>query len=139
MVGERLKLLRKRKGLSQKELASAVGTSQGHISCIEKNEKTPGGELLISLKKFFGVNLDWLLAGEGEMDLTTATAIDEDPAIAELLEGARRVLRSGNPLVFHALAHDIHYFDQLAATEKRLEAMETKMAELTGRPRDRSS
>ena len=64
MIGDRLKILRKAKGLSQKELAQEVGTSQGYICALEQNKKIPGGEILISLKNFLGVDLNWLLTGE---------------------------------------------------------------------------
>ena len=64
MIGDRLKKLRVEKGLSQKELAVSLGTSQGYISDIEKGIKKPGADNLISLKRFFGVDLDWLLTGE---------------------------------------------------------------------------
>jgi hypothetical protein len=53
--------------------------------------------------------------------------IDDDPEVAELLEGARRVLKSGNPIAFDALERNIRYFDHAVATEKRLEAVEEKL------------
>lgn len=65
MIGERLKKLRKEKGLSQKELASLLETSQGYISDIEKGIKKPGSDFLISLKRLLKVDLNWFLADEG--------------------------------------------------------------------------
>lgn len=55
---------------------------------------------------------------------------DEDPEVADLLEGARRVLKSGNPVAFDALERNIRYFDHAVATEKRLEAVEGKLEKL---------
>lgn len=132
MIGERLKTLRKEKGLSQKELAEGIGTSQGYVCALEQDQKVPGGEILVSLKSFLGVDLNWLLTGEEKTPQQGAAAkvTDEDPEVAELLEGARRVLKSGNPIAFDALERNIRYFDQAVASEKRLEQVEAKLEEL---------
>lgn len=66
MIGERLKALRKEKGLSQKELAKALDTSQGYISDIEQGIKKPGADFLVSLKRFFEIDLNWFLMDEGK-------------------------------------------------------------------------
>lgn len=49
--------------------------------------------------------------------------LDPDPEISELMEGARRVLTSGNPIAFDALERNIRYFDHAIATEKELQEM----------------
>lgn len=50
--------------MSQQKLADAIGTSKGYISEIERNIKIPGTEILIALKRYFDVSVDWLLTGE---------------------------------------------------------------------------
>lgn len=70
MIGERLKSLRKKKKLSQKELANSLGTSQGYICDIEQGKKLPGSEFLISLKSFFDIDLNWFLTGAEPQDTT---------------------------------------------------------------------
>ena len=64
MVGERLKSIRKKKGLSQKELAALHDTSQGYVCDIELGKKLPGSDFLLSLKRFLDVDLNWFLTGE---------------------------------------------------------------------------
>jgi hypothetical protein len=67
------------------------------------------------------------------IDLTPSD--DEcSPEITELLEGTKRVLKSGNAVAFDALERNIRYFDfaiqqeqRMAEMEKRLAAMEKKM------------
>ncbi|MGD9950609.1 MAG: helix-turn-helix domain-containing protein [Desulfobulbus sp.] len=66
MIGSRLKLLRKRKKLTQKELAECLETSQSYVSSLEQDKQVPGGEILVSLKRFFSVSIDWLLTGEND-------------------------------------------------------------------------
>lgn len=66
MLGKRLKNLRTERKLSQKQLSSLLSCSSGYISELEQGKKMPGSDVLISLKRAFGVNIDWLLTGEGE-------------------------------------------------------------------------
>ena len=66
----RLKLLRKKYDLSQKDLADMIGTSQGYISDIEIGKKSPGSGFLVSLRRVLGVDLNWLLTGEAHVMAT---------------------------------------------------------------------
>ena len=64
IFAERLKELRTEKGLSQRELAKAVGLTQGAITHWENGVRSPSGEALILLAKYFGVTSDYLLGLE---------------------------------------------------------------------------
>ncbi len=70
MIGDRIKNLRISQHLSQADFSSKIGISQSYLSAVERNAKTPGSEVLISLKNLFKFNTDWLLTGEGEMYAT---------------------------------------------------------------------
>lgn len=61
-IGERIGYLRESKHLSQRELMEVLGFS--NLSRIEKNERMPGIEIVISISKFFNVSTDWILTGE---------------------------------------------------------------------------
>jgi transcriptional regulator with XRE-family HTH domain len=65
-VAFRLKEFRKLLGLSQKELAQAIGFSQRAVSHWEKAESDIPTVALRRLKDKLGLNIDWLLTGEGE-------------------------------------------------------------------------
>lgn len=65
MVGERIKSVRKRNGLTLKAFADALSTSPGFVSEIENGIKLPGFDLLHALKKVFNVDLNWVIDGEG--------------------------------------------------------------------------
>ncbi len=54
-------------GISQAEAARRVGMSPGFVSDVLRGVKRPGPELLLALRKVFGVSVDWLLSGEGTM------------------------------------------------------------------------
>jgi transcriptional regulator with XRE-family HTH domain len=65
-IGARLQLVRKTKGLSQRELAKRVGVTNSTISLIEQNKVSPSVSSLkkvldgipISLADFFTMDLD---------------------------------------------------------------------------------
>ena len=59
---ERLRLLRKKSGLSQQELANLLGSvSKSSINMYERGEREPSLETLEGIANFFNVDLDYLL------------------------------------------------------------------------------
>ena len=66
MLGDRLKWIRKDKGLTQQAFARPLSTSSGYISEVEQGKKSPGSEFLLSLMRVYRISVDWLLNGEGE-------------------------------------------------------------------------
>ncbi|AQS10614.1 HTH-type transcriptional regulator Xre [Clostridium saccharobutylicum] len=62
MLGDKIKILRKKKGLTQQELSAAIGVSRSTIGMIEKNLQGTGKETLMKLADFFGVTVDYLLS-----------------------------------------------------------------------------
>ena len=61
----RLKELRAEKKLSQADLATATGLTQGAITYWETGQRVPNATAVITLARFFGVTTDYLL---GEQD-----------------------------------------------------------------------
>jgi DNA-binding XRE family transcriptional regulator len=53
--------IRKRKGLTQMELAELVGVNRFHISKIERGKRMPSVKLLIKIADVLNVSLDDLL------------------------------------------------------------------------------
>ena len=66
-MGVRLKSVRKDKKLTQTQFASAIGYSKLQICFIETGRNNTSNELIHKVVSVFGVNLEWLLTGEGEM------------------------------------------------------------------------
>ena len=60
-TGQKIKLIRKEKDWSQKELAEATGLTWGIINRYEKDKAFPNGESLIKLAKALNVTSDYLL------------------------------------------------------------------------------
>ena len=60
---ERLKELRKEKGLTLDQLEIATGLSRSAISDYENGKRTPSASVIITLARFFEVTTDYLLGG----------------------------------------------------------------------------
>jgi len=77
-IGQRLKRIREQLGLSQAQLAKRIGFSQKAVSHWERGERDIPTQALVALKQL-GVNIDWLLTGEGE-------PLTNDPKKEEILK-----------------------------------------------------
>lgn len=63
-MGFRVKALRKRRGWSLSELATATKLSAGYISQLERGVAQPSLATMIELARTFGVSVQWFFAGE---------------------------------------------------------------------------
>ncbi len=71
-----LSLLRKEKGISQKEAAKELGVSQALLSHYEKGIRECGLEFLIRAADFYGVSADYLLGRTADPDGVTLNVED---------------------------------------------------------------
>ena len=62
-LADRIQDLRKRRGLSQEELADKLGVSRQAVSKWESGQSTPDIERIILMSEFFDVTTDYLLKG----------------------------------------------------------------------------
>lgn len=61
-LGEKVRLLRRRRGMTIKQLALALGfPSHSYISEIENGKKRPTTEMIIKIADLFGVTVDQLV------------------------------------------------------------------------------
>ena len=74
MFPERLKKLRKAAGMSQKNLALKLNTSQKNINYWENGQRNPKREKLIETADFFDVSVDYLLGNTDEKKPVLETA-----------------------------------------------------------------
>lgn len=67
--GEKLRILRQRRGLSLRDLSSMLGyASHSYVTALEKNERKPSAEVVLKIADIFGVSADLLLRDELEID-----------------------------------------------------------------------
>lgn len=57
---EKLKMLRKKKGLTQQEIADLLNVNRVTYTNWEKGKREPNYEKLEKIADFFSVSLDWL-------------------------------------------------------------------------------
>jgi transcriptional regulator with XRE-family HTH domain len=62
-LGDRIRKLRERSGLSLRELEEKINISYSHLSRIENNKKKPNLELLETLAKFYDVDMPYFFGG----------------------------------------------------------------------------
>jgi transcriptional regulator with XRE-family HTH domain len=68
-LGEKLRTLRKQRGLSIRQLASVLGVkAHSHIAKIESGHSKPSVDLLFKITQFFDVSCDQLLNDDLEVD-----------------------------------------------------------------------
>src|SRR5688500_12004021 len=64
MIGENLKLLRKRKGVSQEEIAVDLGLTRSSYSGYENGVAEPNLETIIKISEYYNISLDKLIKRE---------------------------------------------------------------------------
>ena len=67
-ISERLKHLRKQKGVSQKKMAEKLDVSVSAYSMYERDMRNPNIKSLIKLSNYFKVSIDYLLAQTDEKE-----------------------------------------------------------------------
>ena len=92
-IADRIQSLRKQKGMSQIELADAIGVSRQAVSKWESEQAIPDLDKIIAMSEIFGTTTDYLLKGiepiEGDPDAPVAPkpkmSKEESLALAEKL------------------------------------------------------
>lgn len=75
--GKKVKLLRKERGLTQKQLADMVGVAVSAISAYEAGNRYPTYSGLVSLARIFHVSTDYLL-GIANTRIVDVSGLDEN-------------------------------------------------------------
>jgi transcriptional regulator with XRE-family HTH domain len=76
VLGERLRLIRNERGLSQRDVESATGIHYSSVAHYELGLKNPSRKKLEALAKYYGVSVSWLL---GHTDQRTVPEINVAP------------------------------------------------------------
>lgn len=79
IVGDRIRILRTEKGLSQEELAHRAGVSTSHIGKLERGEKNPSLSSIEKITNALGITLEdlfkYIQPSNGENDNTTLSLL----------------------------------------------------------------
>jgi len=107
ITAERIKQLRKKKGLSQSELAELVGVKNNTVSTWERGTRKPDFEALDRLSEVFETSFEYIL-GSSDNDVARAK-----PTIEQLDELALSALAD-------ELAESVKKYCQLGAKSQKL-------------------
>lgn len=104
---ERLKELRKEKGLRQDDLAEALKVTKGTVSVWERGVRKPDIKTLESVGTFFEVSIGYLLGFDDTRNETGTTAWGEDAfeeeELMEIVLKIARLSRSSRQIVAGAI------------------------------------
>lgn len=64
-LGERIRWARKRKGLTQDDVAAHFSLTRNAVSIWESDKSVPAKDRIAQLAKLFSVNVEWLWSGRG--------------------------------------------------------------------------
>jgi len=85
-VNERLALVRKTLGLTQREFAQKISVATGFIASMEIGVRKVNPRIMKLVSNLFNINLQWLETGEGEMFYT-----DTEKEIEEIISLYRKL------------------------------------------------
>ena len=101
-IGQRIKLIRTRKGLTQDRFAEKIGCSQNQVYLVESGKSIPTENFLLAASAAFKIDYQWLKCGVGAMDEVLDKKTEELNRITQLMKEdsvAREV-------VLEAMKHD---------------------------------
>lgn len=113
-IGNRIKFLREKEGLSQKEFAKKMNISRSTASMYESGKNIPPDDIKIIMAKYFGVSLDYLMGLTS--DPTPSREITTD--FANILEEMDFVLENTPSLMLHGDVMDEETKELLQASLK---------------------
>lgn len=86
-----LKYYRKKRGLTQEQLAELINCNPKYISEIESRNKFPSAEVIDALALALGISASQLFEEEGSPE--NAAAFDRERFTDELVDGLHRLIR----------------------------------------------
>lgn len=96
MLGDKVKLLRKKMKITQQKLAETIGVSQSTIGMIEGNKQGASNDTLIKLAVTLNTTVDYLLSDDIEEQDIDAENVDFDDDDIRRIERARKKMDPKN-------------------------------------------
>ena len=106
-IGKRLKQVREKAGLLQKDIAAKLGIKMAGYNRIENDKVNLTLEHLITLKGEFGISIDWLLSGD-----EVKSGFDQ---FGEFQESIKQMISDmgKDPVFLHGILSHYHQLRQL--------------------------
>ncbi len=100
VIGLRIKSLRKKENLTQKQLAEKIGVSQRMIGYYESEERFPPHDVLTKLADCFSVSADYLLGRSVTGEPNEQVTPKDEKDIAKRMEEIKKDLQGEDGLMF---------------------------------------
>ena len=153
-IGDNIKLIRG--ALSKKDFAIKIGASDTNVLAWERSDALPGSKYLEVIHRVFGVDINWLLTGEGEpyinkdIDVAGGHQFAEHaaryaaagdpgsaPALGKAVDMLAMVLNSGQQVFIQALVSNLVAFSEAITNhrnqDQRIKLLEDKCEEMKKR------
>ena len=65
--GKKIKTVREKLSITQKEMAKSLGISQAYLCAIESGKMQVNAKVIFGLERIFGVKTEWLAEGSGDI------------------------------------------------------------------------
>jgi len=125
-VGQRMRAVRLESGLNQTEFANELLLSKNAVSVMETGLRNPSKRTIKSISERFGVSLEWLVTGKGEMH------VDPDKhAKQQLADVCRRHNITGKRMEFL-----IRYLSMSPQAQDAILAYAEVLQSVSSRPND---
>jgi transcriptional regulator with XRE-family HTH domain len=85
-VGDRIRLVRESKGLTQDQLATAAGISKSFISEVENGKRNVSAQNLLRIANALGASIEYLMRGVSAAPQQEAAAVTVPPELATAAE-----------------------------------------------------
>ena len=100
-IGEKIANLRKKRGMSQSQLAKELNIGTSTLGMYETGKRSPNPEMLNKLADYFGVSVDYLLGREIKTEAYYELSNKEKNDIALQAEKLMEGIESGENLNFY--------------------------------------
>jgi transcriptional regulator with XRE-family HTH domain len=84
--GQRLRLLRERKGLVQKQISDFLGVSESTVGKYENDQRTPPPDTITKLATYFNVSTDYLLGVSNERKPGSGVKAIDNPEVTDFMK-----------------------------------------------------
>jgi transcriptional regulator with XRE-family HTH domain len=85
-IGRRLRQFREAAGLNREDLANTLKVSQATVANMERGIVSPKTGYLYLLYIKFGLNINWLLTGNGPMNTKITGILEKYPELVRLMQ-----------------------------------------------------
>lgn len=122
-IGDRINLVVAKYGKSGRKFCELMAISTGNLNSLINDDSKPGAKFLILILEQLGININWLLTGQGEMLLNSENTKNIAGNIAQLTSHQNLVLQFRNQALAEEITQDLKIIED--CDEEKLQDIQT--------------